>query len=493
MNCALLYVEDGISDEDLTFSGKYLPDELRSKILSLESISDIYYSFPKNYTGKLNGRENSFARNDNDDAAFWKKIFSEVKADNIVRILCDSPFMDTAVINDMLSIHTKYLAEFTYSENLPQGFACEIISKELVEAIPDTEQKTLPLNQVIRSNINQFDVELYYREPDIRDKRLSFRSGNPREKKIMERILSVSGSIPEYKKIREIIDNNPHILYLSPTYIEIELTGRCDLNCVFCYRNTLKKTRGEMDIAIFRRILANMASFKLPYSICFGGSGEPLMHDNFYEIMDMALKEILLQNIIVETNGIYADNNYKNYLINANDVRIKTIFNINGMNDETYAALHGKDYFNKVFQNIKDIREAVTNNENIFIQIMKINETESFLDKYYDFWEKNKIPIILQKQNTYIGKIKDRRYSDLSPLERTPCWHLQRDLNILSDGRVCFCKQDVEGEFSGNSISDRTIEEIWGKACEFFIRDYKKNYNQRPDCKSCDEWYTFNL
>lgn len=495
MNCALLYVENGISDEDLTFSGRFLPDELKKKLLSIESIDDVCWSVPDNYTGKLSGREKCFRRTDNDDTAFWKKLFSDIKADNIIRICCDSPFIDTAIINDMLAVHTKYLAEFTYSENLPQGFSCEIISKELVSALPDTEEKTLPLNQVIRSNINQFDVELYYREPDIRDKRLSFRSGNPREKMIMERILAVSGSIPQYEKIREIIDNNPHILYLSPTYIEIELTGRCDLDCIFCYRGALKKIRGDMDAAVFRKILAGMSSFRLPYSICLGGSGEPLMHEKFYEIMDLALNESLLQNIIIETNGIYADNNFKNYIKNKNAGRgrIKIIFNVNGMNNETYTALHSKDYFEKVAQNIKDIRDAVADKESIYVQIMKISETESFLDKYYDFWEKNKIPIILQKQNTYIGKIKDRRYSDLSPLERTPCWHLQRDMNILCDGRICFCRQDIDGELSGKNISEQTIEEIWKQSEEFFIKDYKKNYSQRPDCKSCDEWYTFNL
>jgi hypothetical protein len=57
------------------------------------------------------------------------------------------------------------------------------------------------------------------------------------------------------------------------------------------------------------------------------------------------------------------------------------------------------------------------------------------------------VPIILQKQNVYLGRVEDRRYSDLSPVERIPCWHLQRDLFILSDGTVGFCKQDVDAPF----------------------------------------------
>ncbi len=175
----------------------------------------------------------------------WKKIFSVLNADHIIKIFCDSPFIDMDIIAEMIDVHTKYLAEFTYSENLPSGYSCEIISRELVNAIPEPEEKTLPIGQVIRSNINKFDVELYYKEPDVRDKRLSFRCGNPREKRIMERIYDISGSFPKYGQIKEIIDNNPGVLFIGPSYLDIELTGRCNLDCIFCYRKILKK-RGRI-------------------------------------------------------------------------------------------------------------------------------------------------------------------------------------------------------------------------------------------------------
>ena len=248
-----------------------------------------------------------------------------------------------------------------------------------------------------------------------------------------------------------------------------------------------------MDMKIYKKILDEMRIFDLPYSVCFGGSGEPMMHDNFYEMLDLALNENIISNIIIETNGLFADDNYKNYLLNADDPRIVTIFNINGMDANSYTSLHGIDKFKSVFQNIISVKDAVENDGRLYIQIMKINETEIFLDKYYDFWEKYNIPIILQKQNVYLGRIKDRRYSDLSPLERVPCWHLQRDLNILSDGRVTFCKQDIGGDYVRGSIKDQSIQDIWKESMSHFLDNYNNRYPINPDCKSCDEWYTFNL
>ena len=444
---ALLYVDDNLTDADLTFAGLYLPEELKNTLFSKDIVKEVKFAVPESYSGNLSGND-IIKRQNKDDVSFWKKLFAETKADHIIKIFCDSPFLDMNIISEMLDAHTKYLAEFTYSENLPSGFACEIISKELIDSIPETDEKTLPLSQVIKSNINKFDVELYYKEPDIRNKRLSFRTGNPREKQILQNIYDKAAGIPAYSDVKKIIDGNPGVLYLSPSYVEIELTGRCDLDCIFCFRNTLKTVREMIWKPAFSERFCRICVFlSCPYSICLGGSGEPMMHGNFFEILDLARDEKLIENIIIETNGILAESNFKNYLISVKDKRVKTIFNINGMDQESYKSIHDGDFFNTVFRNITSLKEAMPENDNIYIQIMKINETEPFLDRFYDFWEKYKIQIILQKQNTYLGRIKDRTYSDLSPLERTPCWHLQRDLNILSDGTVVFCKQDVNGDF----------------------------------------------
>ena len=56
----------------------------------------------------------------------------------------------------------------------------------------------------------------------------------------------------------------------------------------------------------------------------------------------MAAAEPLVESVIVETNGLYADANYRNFIMDAGP-KIRTIVNINGMNAETYreAPRHG--------------------------------------------------------------------------------------------------------------------------------------------------------
>ncbi|MCU0846345.1 MAG: spiro-SPASM protein [Spirochaetes bacterium] len=487
----LLYVDGATTDESLIFKTEFLPDKL-TESLKINGINDIYFSIPENYSGRLSGREKTIQRKQDNEIESWKSVFSATGSDHLVKIFADSPFTDPTVITEMLDLHLKYMSEFTYSENLPEGVTCEIFSRELIEALPEIKDRVLPLGQVIRSNINQFDVELFYKDPDIRDKRISFRSGIARDRMIMERIIDRHGRVPSYSEIKDIIDSNPQVLYTGPSYLELELTGRCDLDCVFCYRNTLKKVHGDMDIGMLNKIIAGMTDFGLPYSLCLGGSGEPMMHTGFYEALESILSDTLLKSLFIETNGLYADSGYAAFIKGKADPRIKTIFNMNAHDSETYRALHRGDHFETVYKNAMGLYDAVVDKDTVFIQIMKINETEPYLDKYYDFWEPLKIQIILQKQSTCLGRIPDRRYSDLSPLDRIPCWHLQRDAYILSDGRVAFCKQDVDCVNQKGDLKTESLKEIWDRRIDDFISDYRKKYPANPDCMSCDEWYTFN-
>lgn len=498
----LIFLDSDISDDSLHLDTHFIPDLITERIKEKSSDSKIFVSIPHTYEGKLKEYPALFTRDGSDDLPFWKKIFEQTGSSNIAVIKADSPFIDPDVIMEMCDLHSAYLSEFTFSENLPEGFSCEIISSALISQLPETDERTLPLSKVVRANINQFDVELFYKDPDIRDKRLNFRTSSPREKKILNNIYSLHKGIPSYSEIKTVIENNPEVLFAGPSYVEIELTGTCTLDCIFCYRKTLKSEHGHMTRELLEKILGGLREFNLPYTVCFGGSGEPLDHPEFYALADMVIMEPLVELLIIETNGIKADSNFKSFISKPGSSKIKVIINNNGLDSVSYKSLHGSDHFETVLANLLSLKELNSSEERIFIQIMKINETDvladessqkSYLDRYYDFWEGHKIPIILQKQNTYFGRIQDRRYSDLSPVKRGPCWHLQRDLYILSDGTVPFCKQDVDGEHSAFSINDLSVKDIWGKRKILFTDNYQGRQARNPDCSNCDEWYTFNF
>jgi spiro-SPASM protein len=489
----LLYVAETQTDEDLTFQDRYIPQSHSKLLGTLECFDGISVSLPGEYSGKLQNDDRALVREGQDGIEFWKSLFTGIDADHIIKIYADTPFLDITIIKEMIDLHVTSLAEYTYSENLPEGFTCECVSRNLVSSIPDSHDRTLSLGKIIKANINHFDIEIFYKDPDIRDKRIHFRSSNPRDRRIMENLCPPGREIPSYDSLLSLIHERPDVLYVSPSYVEIELTGSCDLDCIFCYRKLMPVPHSDCDPGIVRKLCSDMREFGIPYAICFGGSGEPMMNPGFNEILGIVASDPLVSTLVVETNGIYADSSYISQLLKFPAKKIITIVNINGYNSDSYTAIHRADYFDRVFENVVSLKESYPKPGSLYVQLMKIKETEPFIDRYYDFWEKQGIPIILQKQNTYIGRVPDRRYSDLSPLDRIPCWHLQRDLYMISDGRICFCKQDIDGKHTRGNIMQESASELFEKGRLFFINDYKKNLNSDPDCHSCDEWYTYNF
>ena len=184
----LIYIESARTDEELTFDGSFVPASLAELSAAIGNAGAVYYSIPPSYAGSLAGGTNSLVRSGHDGVDFWKETFDRTGSEHICKIRAESPFLDASVIGAMIDTHLTYLAEFTFSENLPAGFSCEIVSRELIDAIPEFSEKTLPLSQVIKANINHFDVEVFYREPDIRDKRISFLTTSRRDRRIMEAI-----------------------------------------------------------------------------------------------------------------------------------------------------------------------------------------------------------------------------------------------------------------------------------------------------------------
>lgn len=499
----IITIENNVNDPELFFNNSFVPEMIEHRIKASDPETKVYYSIPSGYSGRLRDLNNSFMHDGSDDIAFWKNFFTKTSSEHVAVINGDSPFFDTEIFKEMSDIHIRYLAEFTFSENLPEGFACEIISRELINQVPDTNEKTLPLSKVIRANINKFDVELFYKEPDIRSKRISFRLNSPRERVIMKNLYDIKKTIPSYGEVKDLIESNPESLFIAPSYVEIELTGSCMLDCLFCYRKALASgEHGHMNSKTLSAVLEGMREFALPYTLCFSGSGEPMENPEFYSLMETAVKESLVEQLIIETNGINADSNFKSFISKNENSKIRVIINNNGFDKESYLRLHKSDSYDAVLKNTLSLAELNSAGDRVYIQIMKINETDefeketdikSYLDKYYDFWERQKIPIILQKQNIYSGRIPDRRYSDLSPVKRTPCWHLQRDFYVLSDGTVSFCKQDIDGENCYGNVKQNPLFEIWNMQKKSFLENYSENYPVKPDCRNCDEWYTFNF
>lgn len=85
--------------------------------------------------------------------------------------------------------------------------------------------------------------------------------------------------------------------------IYLELTNRCNLNCLMCYRHGWHLGEGDMDLETFNRFLVSISYFPDLEEIVLGGLGEAMYHPMFWQLLEkihLAYKG----KIVLTSNGL---------------------------------------------------------------------------------------------------------------------------------------------------------------------------------------------
>ena len=70
--------------------------------------------------------------------------------------------------------------------------------------------------------------------------------------------------------------------------IHIELTNKCDFNCVFCPKAEMRRPYGKMDTGLAKRLLDEIRREGMADKVTFHVMGEPTLHPDFFEILQHA-------------------------------------------------------------------------------------------------------------------------------------------------------------------------------------------------------------
>jgi len=132
----------------------------------------------------------------------------------------------------------------------------------------------------------------------------------------------------------------------------LELTYRCNLNCIHCYCKGSEEKDSELDTAQWKRILDEIQKEGCIYLVFTGG--EPFIREDFLELYSYAKKKCFI--ITVFTNGQLLAGKALNYLRKSPPYAIE--ITLNGITQETYEAItQVKGSFSIVMENIKRIKE----------------------------------------------------------------------------------------------------------------------------------------
>ncbi|MFN3411026.1 MAG: radical SAM protein, partial [Exilispira sp.] len=416
---------------------------------------------------------------------YGKKIDSELNTEENFTILLSAsyPFFSISKNKFILEDAEKYLVDYYYGENFPEGIIAEVFKNSIIEQLikisKDSDQyHHNAIFEILLRNISLFDIDLlegfnyylpyrislsiedysslpliYYIMTGIKPyniddlKNLNFfnlRDLKPEDiKGKLEPKL-----IQEWDYIEKILMDLENLYTIPKTYI-IELSSKCNFSCNFCIsKEELIRESEYLDKNRLFNFIDKNKNYLIDSKFIIGGFGEPFLHKDFNQIINYLSKN---NQIYIETNGSFLTKDFFNNFDNPENIYL--IISLDAIKEETYKALGKKMIFSLLLKTINELLEKYP--DNIYISFIRIPQNDDEIEEFYSYFQKYENNIIFRKFNSYSNKLENLEVADLTPVQRFPCYHLRREVFILSDGKIALCYSDFNGNLINLNIEDK--------------------------------------
>lgn len=269
--------------------------------------------------------------------------------------------------------------------------------------------------------------------------------------------------LSERQKIYNQIDEklNPKF----PKNMLLEVTNICNHSCIFCANSKSNREKKCINQEFAKRILKEAHELGTK-EVGFYSTGEPLVDKNL-EIYINEAKNIGYDYTYITTNGALLTKERANSIIQSGIDSIK--FSINAGTKESYRFIHGKDEFEKVYDNLKYIYEYRKENDlkyKIFISCILTKYTENekglvndiflpYVDEIVFLNCKNQCGVMYELNgNLKIDNEELREEQKICPLPFNK-------LHITCDGYLTACCADFQNYLAIADLNGINLKDAW--------------------------------
>jgi len=285
----------------------------------------------------------------------------------------------------------------------------------------------------------------------------------------------------------------------KPNLFAVETTSVCNLECIMCPYPIMKRPKGFIDEALFKKIMDRWAGTS--YLIRLHGLGEPLLDKRIAALINYAGGRGVRTEISSNCTAMTADR--------AREILSSKLFQIilslDGAHKSTYEHIRKKGDFDRVTANIETflrLKEETRSPVRAVLQIILMNETVGEVDEFMARWAPYKQRGILnefriKRFSTWAGQVegfqamadaKLRYYPEAEP-KRVPCFYLWESVVALQDGRVTPCCFDYEGKVILGDLKTQSFEEVWhGQKMRDLRRRHLEGDFDNELCRNCREY-----
>ncbi len=448
------------------------------------------------------------------------ELCKKEKCENIIYAWADCPFLNLQLTKEIIETHNTYLAEYTFADGYPYGFAPEMIASGTAGIIASLSVKEGLSNltgknpvsrtsvfDAMKGDINAFEIETVIAPSDWRMYRFNFSCGRKDNYIACCQLKKISLPEDSAEILSEKASKCALILRTVPGFYNIQIEGKETSSSLYSpYQKALenypefKEKLVEMTFENFALLVKQIADFSESAVVSLSLFGEALYHPQLADFIGEVLKYSGL-SVFIETDGqLVTEELAKKIFLIAEESKKRTngyskimwVVCVDSVTKEKYKEIHFADGFEKAVNAVSVLEKYFAGD--VYPQFVRMNENEEELESFYRFWSKKESPsqgkLIIQKYNSFAGFLPERSPCDLSPLERNPDWHLRRDMVILCDGSVMQYKETLFKSIIGNVFTEN-LEDIWHKGDKLIQGQINGEYDEISG--SYDEYYTFNF
>jgi len=138
-----------------------------------------------------------------------------------------------------------------------------------------------------------------------------------------------------------------------PSTLMLELTNRCNLQCIMCQNSTMRRKKGFMDVELAERTINDAAGLGM-HRIGLYTTGESLLHPAFVEILKAASRHGMTSYLT--TNGLPLTRQLCEQIVEEGLESVKV--SIDGVSKGEYEKLRRGGNYDRLMENLETLRRV---------------------------------------------------------------------------------------------------------------------------------------
>lgn len=271
--------------------------------------------------------------------------------------------------------------------------------------------------------------------------------------------------------------------------IRLEVTTRCNYNCVICPRDKMTRRMDTMSLELFKKLFDKIAAEAGQYdTFTFSGIGEPLLDEGINKKIEYVKKHNDMHVLILTNASQLSVSRFKELQsLGVNSIRVSFY----GIDAASYSKMHGVKNdmaFSVVRDNLVEICR-IKDKASILITLNVLDEQSlDYVNEWIKFWNNRANLIEVWRPHNWVDC---KHFRQVQAERINTCGRpFNGPLQVQADGTVIMCCFDFDGKLILGDLKTQTLQEIFSSPMYNKLVECHTSGNFKASgliCENCDQ------